>query len=53
MFGLLLRNLRGQGVTVGLSEWLTFLNGVKLGLASDIQSLHALGRTIMYLRGPV
>ncbi|MGC6508789.1 MAG: VWA domain-containing protein [Myxococcota bacterium] len=47
MFGLLLRNLRGQGVSVGLSEWLTFLKAVKLGLASNISSLHALGRTIM------
>ena len=47
MFGLLLRNVRAQGIAVGLTEWLTFLRGVKLGLAKDIQSLYALGRTVM------
>lgn len=47
MFTLLLYHLRYQGILVGTHEWLTFLKGVRLGIASDVDSLYQLGRTVL------
>lgn len=47
MFTLLLYHLRFQGILVGTHEWLTFLQGVQMGLATDLQSLYQLGRTTL------
>lgn len=47
MFTLLFFNLRSQGVKVGLNEWLTFLGGVRDGLAVDLDGLYGLGRAIL------
>ena len=47
MFALLLQNLHAQNICVGLSEWLSFLKGIQMGLAIDLSSLHGLGRTIL------
>lgn len=47
MFALLLQNLHAQNICVGLSEWLSFLKGVQMGLAIDLSSLHGLGRTVL------
>lgn len=43
----LLYNLRGQGVKVGLGEWLAFLTGLERGLASSLDELYALGRAVL------
>ena len=40
MFEPLLYTLRAQGVQVGMGEWLTFLRGLQLGLASDVEALY-------------
>lgn len=43
----LLYNLRAQGVGVGVQEWLTLLDALKLGLARDVDTLYELGRSIL------
>jgi uncharacterized protein len=47
MFALLLFNLRGQGVKVGMGEWLAFLRGVEQGLVADLSGLYQFGRAVM------
>jgi len=47
VFEPLLYTLRAQGVGVGMGEWLTFLRGLKLGLASDVDGLYHYGRSIL------
>lgn len=47
MFFLLFHNLRSQGINVGLSEWLLFLEGLKKELAICLRDLYGLGRTIL------
>lgn len=39
--------LRKEGLPVGLGEWLAFLRGLKLGLATDLSGLYALGRAVL------
>jgi uncharacterized protein with von Willebrand factor type A (vWA) domain len=47
VFEPLLYTLRGQGVGVGLGEWITFLRGLEMGLASDVDALYHYGRSIL------
>lgn len=47
MFTTFLYNLRGQGLSVGTGEWLTFLGAVKRGLATDLNGIYALGRALL------
>ena len=47
MFDTLLINLRVQGLKVGVSEWLRFLDGMKQGLATDLDELYTLGRCVL------
>lgn len=47
MFDLLLLNLRAQGVPVGLSEWMVFLDGLRRGLAQDMEGLYRFGRSVL------
>ena len=47
MFDPLLYNLRGQGIKVGMNEWLAFVDALKLGLAHDLDSLYALARAVL------
>ena len=47
MFDLLLLNLRAQGLKVGLSEWLAFLDGLRKGLAGDLDDLYRFGRAVL------
>lgn len=47
MFDLLLLNLRAQGVAVGLSEWMVFLEGLKKGLVGDLDGLYRFGRAVL------
>ncbi len=47
MFEPLLYTLRAQGVQVGMGEWLTFLRGLQLGLASDVEALYQYGRSVL------
>ncbi len=47
MFDLLLHNLRAQDVKVGLGEWMTFLDGLRMGLATDSASLYRFGRAVL------
>lgn len=47
MFELLLLNLRAQGVKVGLSEWLVFLDGLRRGLVADLGDLYRFGRSVL------
>jgi uncharacterized protein with von Willebrand factor type A (vWA) domain len=47
MFLDLLFALRRQGLPVGTSEWLGFLDGVDHGLATDVTSLRRLGRALL------
>jgi len=47
MFDLLLINLRGQGVPVGLSEWMAFLDGLRKGLVQDMDDLYRFGRAVL------
>ncbi|MBI4820232.1 MAG: VWA containing CoxE family protein [Deltaproteobacteria bacterium] len=47
MFDRFLYNLRAQGLRVGLSEWLRFLEALEKGLASDLESLYPLGRSLL------
>ena len=47
MFTLMLYHLRANGIFVGTHEWLTFLKGIRCGLAKDLDSLYQLGRTTL------
>ncbi|MEY3211806.1 MAG: hypothetical protein RIT28_2287 [Pseudomonadota bacterium] len=43
----LLFNLRAQGLGVGLSEWLAFIEGLTAGLARDLDGVYRLGRALL------
>lgn len=43
----LLLNLRAQGVPVGLGEWLAFLEGLRAGLARDLEGVRGLARAVL------
>jgi len=43
----LLYNLRAQGLKVGIGEWLAFLEGLRQGLATNLDSLYRLGRALL------
>lgn len=43
----LLYNLRAQGLGVGLSEWLGFLEGLDQGLARSLDGVYRLGRSLL------
>lgn len=43
----LLYNLRAQKLSVGIGEWLRFLDGLKLGLADDLDGVYRLGRAVL------
>ncbi|MBI2373827.1 MAG: VWA domain-containing protein [Deltaproteobacteria bacterium] len=47
MFDRFLYNLRAQGLRIGLSEWLRFLEALEKGLAADLESLYPLGRSLL------
>ena len=47
MFFLLFHNLRSQGIKVGLSEWLLFLEGLKKELAICLEDLYGFGRAVL------
>lgn len=47
MFDLLLLNLRAQGIQVGLSEWMVFLDGLRKGLARTLEELYRYGRAVL------
>ena len=47
MFDLLLLNLRSQGLKVGMSEWLAFLEGIERGLVVDLEGLYGFGRAVL------
>ncbi len=47
MFEPLLFNLRSQGVKIGMQEWLRFVEGLRLGLATDLDGLYRFGRAIL------
>ena len=43
----LLYNLRNQGLKVGTGEWLAFLRGLDLGLASKLDHVYFLARSVL------
>jgi len=47
VFDPLLYNLRAQGLAVGLGEWLSFVDALRKGLATNLEELYALGRSIL------
>ncbi|TNE86761.1 MAG: VWA domain-containing protein [Deltaproteobacteria bacterium] len=47
MFTELLFNLRAQGLVVGVGEWRTFLDAMSRGLATDLDSMYHLGRSLL------
>jgi uncharacterized protein with von Willebrand factor type A (vWA) domain len=47
MFTAFLFALRTQGLKVGTSEWLAFLDGLKRGLAGDLDALYVVGRALL------
>ncbi|MFO0725493.1 MAG: VWA containing CoxE family protein [Myxococcota bacterium] len=47
VFDGLLLNLRAEGLSVGLSEWIAFLEGVKTGLAKNLDGVYHLGRALL------
>lgn len=47
MFGAFLYELRGRGLSIGLGEWVAFLDGLRRGLATDLEGLYGLGRAVM------
>ncbi|MBT3217678.1 MAG: VWA containing CoxE family protein [Proteobacteria bacterium] len=47
LFGDFLYALRGEGLVVGIGEWLGFLSALQQGLAVDIDSLYAIGRALL------
>lgn len=47
MFDVLLLNLRAQGIQVGLSEWMSFLQGLQKGLANTPEELYRFGRAVL------
>ncbi|TVQ90956.1 MAG: VWA domain-containing protein [Deltaproteobacteria bacterium] len=47
MFLDFLTTLREEGVPVGMGEWLAFLRGLKLGLATDLEGLYGYGRAVL------
>jgi len=47
VFDTLLFNLRTQGLAVGVSEWLRFVDGLKRGLATDLDQVYSLGRCVL------
>lgn len=46
MFGILLYNLRSQGIKVGISQWLTLMRALREGLVVHLDDLYSLGRSI-------
>jgi len=47
MFTDFLFQLRDQGLKIGLGEWLVFLEGLKKGLATDLDGLYHFGRSVL------
>jgi hypothetical protein len=47
MFLPFLHLLREQDVPVGLTEWIAFLRGLTLGLATDVDGLYQYGRAVL------
>ncbi|MCB9758837.1 MAG: VWA domain-containing protein [Alphaproteobacteria bacterium] len=47
IFQPLLFNLRAKGVPVGLNEWLAFLDGLRKGLARDLDGVYRLARALL------
>jgi uncharacterized protein len=47
MFLLLFSNLRRQEILIGISEWLTFLRGLEMGLVTTLDELYGFGRTVL------
>lgn len=47
MFTEFLFLLRGQGLKIGTGEWLSFLDALKRGLATDLSSLYLLSRALL------
>ena len=47
MFDAFLFELRDRGLPVGVGEWLAFLQGMRLGLATDLDGLYHLGRSVL------
>ncbi len=43
----LLFNLRSQGLSVGVGEWLAFLRGLQEGLVEDLDGLYYLARAVL------
>lgn len=47
MFSDFLYNLRDQRLSIGVGEWLTFLQAMGSGLATDIDAMYHLGRALL------
>lgn len=47
MFDAFLYNLREQGLKVGMSEWLRFLQALQKGLATNLDDLYPLARAVL------
>jgi uncharacterized protein with von Willebrand factor type A (vWA) domain len=47
LFDIFLAHLRGQKLVVGMGEWLDFLGGLKVGLATSPLEMYHLGRSII------
>ncbi|MEE2751809.1 MAG: VWA domain-containing protein [Myxococcota bacterium] len=47
MFESLMFQMRGQGLKVGLGEWLAFQRGLEKGLAGTTNELYGLGRSLL------
>ncbi len=47
MFTDFLFALRGQGLSIGLGEWTAFLDGLRRGLATDLDGVYHLGRAVL------
>ena len=52
MFLLLFANLRRQQIMIGISEWLTFLRGLEMGLVTTLNELYGFGRTVLWSSPP-
>ena len=46
MFGIMLYNLRSQGIKVGTAQWLTLMKALREGLVTYLDDLYGLGRSI-------
>ncbi|MBW1879556.1 MAG: VWA domain-containing protein [Deltaproteobacteria bacterium] len=47
MFSDFLYNLRDQKLSIGIGEWLTFLGALRKGLATDLDGMYHLGRSLL------